>query len=214
MAYNLAYKTEWNDNIWRAADRDLHQFPMIDNYIYLYHVDKYIILPEYPEDINDTTSISYPPTTPLSRSAPIYSFQSSGPRSVQARFILHREMMNQINYNNASVKQGVNDDYIDILINYLQAATLPSYSTSSKMVNPPIVALRLGRDVFIKGVISNSLGLTYKVPILKNGKYAVVEFTLNINEVDPYDAKMVMEMGSYRSTAKGNLNLTLEKGFY
>lgn len=190
---------------------DMHNFQMINNYIYLYNVDKYIILPEYADEINDSSQANFPSSTPLSRSAPIYSYANSGPRSVTARFTFHREMMKQINYKNNSI---VTDDYVDELIKQIQACILPSYSVSSKMVNPPIVAFRMGEDIFIKGVINGNLGLTYNVPILENGKYALVSFTLSISEIDPYDAQTVMKTGSYRVASTGNLNTTLERGFY
>ena len=190
---------------------DLHNFQMINNYIYLYNVDKYIILPEYADDINDTSSANFSSTSPLTRSAPVYSYGSSGPRTVSAKFTFHREMMKQINYGNSSL---ITDDYVDELIKQIQACILPAYSMSSKMVNPPIVAFRMGEDIFIKGVINGSLGLTYSAPILENGKYALVSFTLNISEIDPYDAQTVMKTGSYRAASTGNLNTTLERGFY
>ena len=187
---------------------DLHNFQMINNYIYLYHVDKFIILPEYADDISDNSQASFPSSTPLSRSAPIYSYANSGPRTVTVKFTFHREMMKQINYNNSSF---ITDDYVDELIKQIQACVLPTYSISAKMVNPPIVALRMGEDIFIKGVINGSLGLTYNLPILENGKYAIVNFSLTISEIDPYDAQTVMKTGSYRLTSIGNLNATLEK---
>ena len=187
---------------------DLHNFQMINNYIYLYNVDKFIILPEYAEDVSDSSSATFSYSTPLSRSAPIYSYANSGPRTVTIKLTLHREMMKQINYNNSSL---ITDDYVDELIKQIQACVLPTYSVSAKMVNPPIVALRMGEDIFIKGVVNGQLGLTYSVPILKNGKYAVVSFTLTITEIDPYDAQTVMKTGSYRLTSIGNLNATLEK---
>lgn len=190
---------------------DLHNFQMIDNYLYLYHVDKFIILPEYAEDINDSTSVDFASSKPLSRSAPIYSYSGSGPRTVTVKFTFHRDMMNQINYKNNSL---ITDDYVDEIIKQVQACVLPKYSASSKMVSPPIVALRMGKDVFIKGVIAGNLGLTYRLPILKNGKYALVDFSLTINEIDPYDAESVMKTGSYRVASTGNLNTTLERGFY
>lgn len=190
---------------------DLHNFQMINNYIYLYNVDKYIILPEYADEINDSSQAQFSTSTPLSRSAPVYSYANSGPRTVSARFTFHREMMKQINYNNNSI---ITDDYVDELIKQIQACILPAYSASSKMVNPPIVAFRMGEDIFIKGVINGNLGLTYNVPILENGKYALVSFTLSISEIDPYDAQTVMKTGSYRVASTGNLNTTLERGFY
>ena len=67
----------------------------------------------------------------------------------------------------------LSDDYVDVLIRYIEAAALPTYQAANKMVNPPIVAMRLGKDIFIKGVVNGSVGKTYKFPILRNGKYAV-----------------------------------------
>ena len=194
---------------------DLHNFRMIDNYLYLYHVNQFIILPAHPESINDSTSVNFAQTAPLSRSAPIYSYQNSGPRTVQVSFSLHREMMTQINYTGYNIiEMNGGDDYVDYLIKQIQACTLPSYAVAVKMVNPPIVALRMGEDVYIKGVLSGSLGLSYKPPILRNGKYAVVDLSFTIQEIDPFDAKDVMLTGSYRSSAYGNLNLTLERRGY
>ena len=190
---------------------DLHNFQMIDNYLYLYHVNKFIILPEYAEEINDSTSVNFQSSHPLSRSAPIFSYANSGPRVVSVKFKFHRDMMKQINYRNNSL---ITDDYVDEIIKQVQACVLPKYSASSKMVNPPIVALRMGKDVFIKGVITSNIGINYQLPILKNGKYAVVDFQLSIQEIDPYDAESVMKTGSYRPASTGNLNTTLERGFY
>ena len=73
---------------------------MIDNYIYLYHVPNssgkqgtVIVMPSYADSVTDTMSVNYATETPLARSAPIYSFTSSGPRTVQVSFQLHRDMM-------------------------------------------------------------------------------------------------------------------------
>lgn len=200
---------------------DLHNFQMIDNYIYMYHLDKYIILPEYADEVTDTSQATFSQSTPLARSAPIYSYSHSGPRTVQVKFTFHREMMKQINYGNTSYGNGyvdeLNDDYVDRLIKLVQACTVPSYSMASKMVDPPIVALRMGKDIFIKGVINGSIGLTYSLPILRNGKYAVVSFSLTITEIDPYDANTITEIGSYRSTSTNSLtnsflSITLDRG--
>ena len=190
---------------------DLHNFQMINNYIYMYHVDKYIILPEYAEEVTDSSSAYFSNSTPLARSAPVFSYSHSGPRTVSVKFTFHREMMKQINYGNTSL---ITDDYVDELIKQIQACVVPAYSMSSKMVSPPIVALRMGEDIYIKGVINGSLGLTYSAPILKNGKYALVSFSITITEIDPYDAETLMKIGSYRTSSTGNLNTTLERGFY
>lgn len=205
-------------NLNSVGNVDKHIFKLEDNYIYLYHLDTFIILPNYADSVQDSMNISYQPSTPLTRSAPIYSYENSGPRSVQVNFKLHRDMMTQINYNvsNAPVgsSQGTitspeskpSDDYVDFIIKALQTMALPVYAAAEKMVNPPIVALRLGNDIFIKGVISGSVGLTYNFPILANGKYSTVDVAFTINEVNPYDAETVLTAGSFRG-----LDTTLER---
>ena len=189
---------------------------MPNNYIYLYHVpDKegnmgvLILLPEYSDSVQDRISVSYPEQSILSRTAPIYAYSHSGPRVVQASFDFHRDMMHQINYGVSNAKVDVNDDYIDTLIKLLQATALPSYNTSTKLVNPPMVALRLGSDIFIKGVVTGGIGLTYKYPIIpglnpdgtadeSKQRYSNVSLTFEVSEVDPYDADTVMQTGSFR----------------
>ena len=34
-------------------------FGMIDNYIYLYHTNTFLIIPTYPESVTDTMSVSF-----------------------------------------------------------------------------------------------------------------------------------------------------------
>ena len=48
-------------------------FTMLDNYIYLYHTDTFIIIPAYPENFTDSMGVEYNQETPLMRSAPIFS---------------------------------------------------------------------------------------------------------------------------------------------
>ena len=188
-------------------------FQMIDNYIYLHHLKQFIIMPTYPENITDTSNVNFVPSTPLVRSAPIYSYSNSGPRGIGFTFKLHREMMKQINYKRSNAKVTLTDDYIDILIKYLQAAAYPKYSSSDKMVDPPLVTVRLGDDIYIKGVVSGAVTTSYSLPIIvdENGneKYAVVEVGFTINEVDPYDASLIAMSGSFRG-----LDTTLERNLW
>lgn len=183
-------------------------FTMIDNYIYLYHTDTLIAIPTYPESISDAMNINYSTTTPLSRSAPIYSYVNSGPRSFSVSLNLHRDMMNDINVASSNLKISNLDDqdYVDIMIKQLNAAVLPRYAAAEKMVNPPIVAVRFGNDIFCKGVLTGGLTTTYTGPILRTDKYAQVNIDFTISEIDPYDADTVMNLGHYRG-----LNTTLER---
>lgn len=177
-------------------------FNMIENYIYLYHIDKYIILPSFVDSVSDSQPATFAVSNPLARSAPIYSYSYSGPRRVQVNFNLHRELMYQINRElNQIPTLNPNEDYVDLFIKYIQAASLPSYKAAAKMVNPPIVALRLGNDIFIKGVVEGGVGITYQYPILEDGRYALVSINFSVSEMDPYDANTVLTTGSFRSVS-------------
>ncbi len=184
-------------------------FQMVDNYIYLYHIDKFIVLPTYPESITDSLGASFNETSPLSRSAPIFTYSHSGPRQIQVTLSLHRELMTQINYRVSNLNVELGDDYVDTMIKQLQAIALPKYSVSTKMVNPPLVALRFGNEIFIKGVVNGGITLTYSGPILNNNKYALVSISFTVTEVDPYDAESILSVGSFRG-----LNKTLERNLY
>jgi hypothetical protein len=86
---------------------------------------------------------------------------------------------------------------------------VPKYNLSNKAIEPPLVAVRLGREVFIKGVVTSSISVTYKKPILSNEKYAVLGISFTISEVDPYDSTTVFQNGSFRG-----LTATLRSGMH
>lgn len=187
---------------------------MIDNYVYLYHTKTLIAIPTYPDQLTDTMGVSFSNITPLSRSAPIFSYVNSGPRSFQVTLNLHRDMMNYINLNGSSLGDLLHEDlsdpdYIDILVNQLQAAALPEYAASEKMVNPPIIAVRFGNELFCKGIVQGAVSVTYSGPILRTDKYASVSVEFTVNEIDPFDASLVMTTGSMRG-----FSLDLERNIW
>lgn len=194
--------TTWND------------YTLIQNYIYLYHTKEYLILPGYPEQIQDNMAVRYNSTTPLSRTAPIYSYSNSGPRTMNISLNLHRDMMYHLNYSNSSIQLAddinLGLDYVDVLIKRIQSMALPRYDSASMLVDPPIVALRLGNEIYCKGVVTNSVYVTYGLPILESGKYARAQIGFSIAEIDPYDAETVALQGSFRT----GLNTTLERDIY
>jgi hypothetical protein len=153
--------------------------------------------------------VDFSSETPLSRSAPIYSYSSSGPRSIRVSIKMHREMMKQINYGKSNAKVSLDDDYVDLLIKQIQAAALPAYYASGKMVDPPMVAVRFGNEIFCKGVVTGDVTVNYDLPVLPNNKYAQVELDFTLNEVDPYDAYLVQQVGSFRG-----LETSLERKIY
>jgi hypothetical protein len=101
------------------------------------------------------------------------------------------------------------EDKAESFIHAIQAIAVPKYNLSNKAIEPPLVALRLGREVFIKGIVSGGVSVTYGKPILSNEKYAVIEIGFTISEVDPYDSTTVFKNGSFRG-----LTATLRSGLH
>ena len=141
-------------------------------------------------------------TTALGRSAPVYTFSNAGPRTVRLEIKLHRDMMDDANAGISNVRLQDGDDYIDSLIRALQSIAVPKYNLSNKAIEPPLVAVRLGKQLFIKGVVTSGIGITDTKPILSNDKYAQIDLSVDISEVDPYDATTVFKNGSYRGEVK------------
>lgn len=177
-------------------------------YIYLYHTDEYFILPQYPDTLQDQLDSNFSSQNALSRTAPVYSYNNSGPRSIQITLKLHRDMMNNFNTGVARIKYNTadgeietrinNDDYVDLLIKKLQSIALPRYKASDKLVNPPMVAVRFGDTVFIKGIVQGGVSVVYDLPILVNNKYAQATISFTVYEIQPYDADSVGKLGSLR----------------
>lgn len=192
-------------------------FAMIDNYIYLYHTDTLIALPVFPESLQDSVNTTFSSTDILSRTAPIYSYSNSGPRSFSVSLPMHRDLMNGVAVESSSLNvpqltsltDNAGEDYMDWAIKQIQAAAYPVYGSGEKMVNPPIVAIRFGTDIFCKGVIQGGVAITYSGPILRTEKYAEVTLDFTINEIDPYEAYTAAASGGYRG-----LNTTLERRIY
>ncbi len=178
-------------------------FNLIDNYIYLFHTDEFVLIPTYPDSIQDRMPSRFSETNALSRSAPVFSYSYSGPRMVQISLNLHRDMMEAINYNSSNmIIEDLDDDYVDTLIKKLQSIALPKYSVTSKSVVPPMIAVRFGNEIFIKGVVNDTIAVTYEKPILDNNKYAQVTISFTVSEIDPYDAESVQEQGSFRGLTR------------
>ena len=180
-------------------------YPFPDNYLYISHLDdglRFWRIPCWPDTISDSMSSTFQPTTALGRSAPVYTFSNAGPRTVQISIALHRDIMDDINVGVSNSELLLGEDYIDNLINALRAISVPKYNLSNKAVEPPLVALRLGREIFIKGVVTGAIGLDFQKPILANDRYAQVTLSLTISEVDPYDATTVYQNGGFRGVVQ------------
>lgn len=181
----------------------------IENYIYIYQLGVYAILPTYPDSITDALGSTFATENILSRTAPVFSYSYSGPRTVTLNFTFHRDMMNSLNYDNFNfideVGNMLGQDYIDTLVRYLQAMALPSYnaveaasSVYNSMVNPPIIAVRIGTTLFIKGIVNGEVQVTYSGPISREGKYMQIGVSFTVSEIEPQDAEQVAKWGSNR----------------
>lgn len=178
-----------------------------DCYLYISHLDEdfqYWQLPGYPEEVTDQMSSTFTPNTALGRSAPVYTFSNAGPRSIQINLNFHRDMFEEMP-SNVTPRDG--EDKAESFIHALQAIAVPKYNLSNKAIEPPLVAIRLGREVFIKGVVTSGISITYGKPILVNEKYATMRVSFTVSEVDPYDATTVFQNGSFRG-----LTATLRQG--
>ena len=178
-----------------------------DCYIYISHLDeghKYWQLPGYPDEVTDNMDSTFQPTSALGRSAPVYTYSSSGPRSINISLNFHRDMFEEMPSN---VEPNEGEDKAESFIHAIQAISVPKYNLTNKAIEPPLVAVRLGREVFIKGIVSGGVSVTYRKPILSDEKYASISISFTITEVDPYDATTIYKNGSFRG-----LTATLRKG--
>ncbi len=169
-----------------------------NNWIYLFHTDEWLILPEYPDSIADKMDSTFSRTNALSRTAPVFAYSYSGPRTVNFQLNLHRDMMYDVNTDASNVELEPDDDYVDVLVRKLQAIALPVYGAKDKMVTPPSIAVKVGREIFIKGVVIGGVSLDYQKPVLDDERYANVTLSFNIYETEPYDAQTVSQLGSFR----------------
>ena len=189
------------------ADNDVLSRILPDCYLYISHLDegfKYWQLPGYPDEVSDQMQSNFQANTALGRSAPVYTFSNSGPRSININLSFHRDMFEDMPSN---VVPKEDEDKAESFIHAIQAIAVPKYNLTNKAIEPPLVAIRLGREVFIKGVVTSGVTVTYKKPILYNEKYAGISISFTVSEVDPYDATTIFKNGSFRG-----LTATLRKG--
>ena len=183
-------------------------------YIYIYHLPSdvqgegtLIYIPQWPDQISDSIQSEFASTNALSRTAPVFSYIQSGPREVQISLQLHRDMMDEVNFTHCNVTPDDGDDYVDMFIKKLMAVALPNYHTASKEVEPPMVAVKFGRELFIKGVVSGGVTVEYQKPLLTNSKCAVVNISFKVSETSPMDASSISKVGSFRNITKTFQNI-------
>ena len=79
---------------------------------------------------------------------------------------------------------------------------VPKFSATSKTITPPMIAIKFGRDVFIKGVVIGGVSIEYQKPIMTDGRYARVILHFTVYETTPFDAESISQLGSYRGVTK------------
>ena len=191
---------------------NIKQYTPTDNYIVLHHLPKdhpahILCIPVDPDAISDSMGASFAENSPLSRSAPIFSYQNSGPRSVQVSFTLHRDLVREYNIKNSNFEKY--GDPVDLLVENLDALVLPDYNEANKIVNPPLVSLKIRDEIYIKGVVTGNVGVTYSLPLINYGskdrplyKYAVVSISFGVSEITPYSASILRRAGGkYRASS-------------
>ena len=205
------YKKDFYNFNNNATDPDLWSKTLTgDNYIYIFHLPDednngegtYVYLPQWPDQISDKIESSFATQTALSRSAPVYSYQNSGPREVQISVQLHRDTMDEANAHIQGISLEHRQDYVDWVIKTLQSVALPNYHGETKEVEPPMVAVRFGNELFIKGVVNGGISVEYQKPLLVNNRYAQVNISFTVCEVDPMDAVSISKVGSFRNISK------------
>lgn len=175
-----------------------------DNYIYLFHTEEFLLLPQYPDSISDRLHSTFSQQNALARTAPIYAYSYSGPREVNISLNLHRDMINEENLraSNMKIEWNEGEDYVDTLIKRIQAIALPKFDASTSTLKPPMVAVRFGEDIFIKGIVNGGISVEYLKPVLDNNKYANVTLNFDVYETTPFSADSVSQLGSYRGVTK------------
>ena len=197
------------------ADYNKYSRVIETNYIYFYHLDTVVYLPMFPDTVSDSMAASFQSTNLLMRTAPIFSYSNSGPRTVRIQLPIHRESLYEVNINNSKLNVSSEDsiDITDLMISYLQSAVVPSLNSASKLVNPPMVALRIGDDIYIKGIVNGAISVDRSGPIIpvraikdnqgnlegyEGSVYAMVSVNFEVTEFDPYDADSIAKSGSFR----------------
>ena len=183
-------------------------------YIYIYHLPSdvqgegtLIYIPQWPDQVNDSISSNFNETNALSRTAPVFSYINSGPRTISVSLQLHRDMMDEVNFKHCNVKPDDGDDYVDMFIKKLMAVALPNYHTASKEVEPPMVAVKFGDQIFIKGVVNGRVSVEYNKPLLTDNKYSLVNIGFSVSEIDPQDAISISKVGSFRNITRTFQNI-------
>ena len=134
--------------------------------VYLTINGQYFGIPCYPTSISDSLSVSHTSNTVAYRTEPYYNYSGSGPRVVSISLNLHREMAGAVGL------------LVDDLVKAVQSACYPKTGASNAIET----VFCAGADVYIRGIITGSVSVTYSGPII-DAKYNVIDLSFSITEV-------------------------------
>lgn len=126
-----------------------------------------LAMPCYPTTLTDSLQVNHNQNPVAYRTEPFINYVNSGPRTVNAAFNLHREMMGA-GY----------ESQIDNIINTIEAACYPIASASNSVP----ASLKVGESLYISGVITGGIQVSFSGPIIE-GKYNVYDISFTITEV-------------------------------
>lgn len=154
-----------------STNTTLFNLPWGDVSLYSALAGESVDIPVYPEELEDSVQANYT-TMPdlLYQYEPWQIYQSSGPRSNQYTFHMHRDMWSGDH----------RDGKANELIRFCQAACYPEYSGSA--VYSDTVTLYFKGSSLITGILT-SVNVKWSGPIGLDGWYLEFELTLNITEV-------------------------------
>ena len=157
-------------------------------------------LPVYPQEFSDTNEIAYSPTEILGRSVAYQTYNHSS-RSVSFSLQLHEEIIHRFALSDTNTAGSYNATdgrdytYVPSLVAAIQSACYPGYNEG--IVNPPEVAFIVGKQFYIRGILTNC-GTNWKPPII-DGHYTCCDLSISVTETTgPYSASDIIKLGGYR----------------
>lgn len=169
---------------------------MVESYIYIYHINKKFNLPVVPDSFSNSLPINFSPTTIPMSSAPLQTFSSAGPRSLMVTLKLNRALFEMDNADEEGQEE--RSEQMEQLINALSALSLPTYSNSTKLVVPPSILYRAGKEICISGIVSGNVTISTSGAWVHE-KLSNVDISFTITEVLPFSAEYTAKNGMYRS---------------
>jgi hypothetical protein len=96
-------------------------------------------------------------TNALGRTAPVYTFSNSGPRTVQIGLPLHRDIMDEVNIGISNVFLGEGEDYIDNLLKFF-TPTVFNIKYRIKSINPNTI-VKINNTITVGSIVAIAIDI-------------------------------------------------------